>query len=226
MKLGNFFGKYLTSVLDARRVGKQRGSRFTWHIPYAVFAAVSLFLSWCAANGTVEAPHQHFREGHAVDRAAALFLFVTSVLSIVSWLRCERPRTLKSIFWICFGFGFLFLAADELLMLHEQFGDRIRDSAIGPTESFRNWNDIIVVGYGIAALILAAPFAPIILSYRWFAEFLLSGLFFYCVHTGIDIAAEPPTSTSRILEESAKLFAVSQFALAALAAAFQKSEPS
>ena len=119
----------------------------------------------------------------------------------------------SSYFWLLVTFGFGFFALDELLGFHEKLGKIIKASPIGPAETFRNWNDVIVIIYGVIAVCVAIYFLAEILRYPLFAEMLSVAFFCYCLHTLLD-STLGDSSWGRILEESAKVYSSTFFAIA------------
>jgi hypothetical protein len=105
-------------------------------------------------------------------------------------------------FWAMMTVGLPVLAADEVLQFHERFGDLMKGDGFsaGP---FRNWNDILVISYGLIAIPIA------ILSYREIRRYprLLTMIgvaaFFYVATTGVDSTMD--TTVSVIVEESLKV---------------------
>ena len=78
-----------------------------------------------------------------------------------------------------------------------------------------SWNDVIVILYGVVALPVVLALLPDILRYRMVLELFVIAFVFYVLHTLIDSTQEPYTTTSVILEESAKLFCGAFLALGA-----------
>ena len=119
------------------------------------------------------------------------------------------------MFWGLSAGGFLFFSFDELLQFHERLGEFIASTPIGPAEIFRNWNDVIVIGYGMIAILVLFYCLPAILRIPMVAETLALAFGFYLTHTIID-STQVRTSLSIIVEESAKLFSSAFLALAML----------
>ena len=108
------------------------------------------------------------------------------------------------------------LALDELLQFHERIGNRIEAWGlnVGP---FRNWNDIIVILYGVLGLGFVATFFSVILRFPQFLKLLTVAFVFFILHTVVDSVTEPQTTFSVIVEESAKLYCSTFLAIAFLA---------
>ena len=81
------------------------------------------------------------------------------------------------------------------------------------SDIFRNWNDAVVIVYGVIALFVIAGFVPEIIRYRGVAEIMAIAFVFYVMHTLIDSLADPETPLSMIIEDATKLFASSYLAL-------------
>ncbi len=155
----------------------------------------------------------HFsNEEGAITALSAIMLAITSGLAWVAFFLSNTKENKLSYFWLLVTLGFGFFALDELLEFHEKLGYLITISSIGPVEVFRNWNDLIVILYGVITLLVAVYFLPEILRYPLFAEMLSIAFLCYCLHTLIDSTQEK-SNIGRILEESAKVFSSTFFAL-------------
>ena len=157
----------------------------------------------------------HFREERgAITALSAIFLAVASGLAGASFFLIDKDHKSKKVFWLLNMTAFGFFAWDELMQEHEKLGQWIRDSWMGSSQIFRNWNDAVVIVYGIVALIFFVYFLPIILNYPKFIEILAIAFIFYITHTAIDSLSVERTSMSVILEETCKLFSSAYFACA------------
>lgn len=156
----------------------------------------------------------HFsNEAGAITALSAIMLAITSGLAWVSFFLSNKKDNLTSYFWLLVTFGFGFFALDELLEFHEKLGTIIKGSPIGPSETFRNWNDLIVIIYGVVAVCIAIYFLSEIFRYPLFAEMLSIAFFCYCLHTILD-STLGDSNLGRILEESAKVYSSTFFAIA------------
>lgn len=185
-------------------------------IPLCV--AIYIYIAICIAPA--HDPELHFDdEEGAITALSAIFLALASGFATVCLLLERNPIQGSRLFWFLTAFAFLFLSLDELLEFHEKLGDFIFRSAVGPVKIFRNWNDVIVIAYGVVSIFAFAYFLPIILRLPRFMELLIFGFAFYAIHTIVD-STQKRTSLSIILEESAKLFSSTFFAMAMLFAVF------
>ncbi len=80
--------------------------------------------------------------------------------------------------------GFGFLALDELIGFHERLGIIIGYYAYSSV--FRNWNDVIVILYGVIALPFIVVFLSHIMRHRMLLELFIVAFIFYSLHTLID----------------------------------------
>lgn len=153
-------------------------------------------------------PLYHFSEEGAITALSTVFLAMSSALALAVFYMRMDDWKVGGLFWLILAAGCAFLALDEQLMLHERSGTAIELSSIGATETFRNWNDVIVIGYGVVALAIAGLFGREILRCRAFALAFVVGFAFYAVHTGIDLIMPDSVGWKDIPEESAKLKSV------------------
>ena len=155
-----------------------------------------------------EPAHFHFLdERGAITVLSALFLAAGSAFALVAFLvKHDRSMDADSWFWLLAAGGLAVLALDELLQFHERLGGFLDSDPSMKTTAFRNWNDIIVIGYGLVAVGIGLYFLPILLAYHRVILFLAIAFGMFAIHTVVDSLAEPPTHTSVVIEESAKLF--------------------
>jgi hypothetical protein len=157
--------------------------------------------------------YYQFLEGHSVTALSSAFMAMTCALAWGCHLsQPSGPRRWSKWFWPAFSFAFLFFSLDEILEFHEKTGYWLK-TVLGPTETLRNWNDAVVIAYGLVAVVAIAVFLPEILRYPLFAELLGAGFAFFVIHTTVDSTMR---HSHHILEESAKLIATAFFAVAAL----------
>ncbi|RIL05294.1 MAG: hypothetical protein DCC75_11830 [Proteobacteria bacterium] len=101
-----------------------------------------------------------FGEGDLMTWVSTLALLACGSIAFRIWQArraqsAEEDRRNKTIVWRYLGFGFFFLAADELLRIHESF-DRQLHKLLGvrPTDFTDHLDDLIVMLYGVAGLYL------------------------------------------------------------------------
>ena len=180
---------------------------------YVVGLVVFLFLCYTGSPEHAR-EYQFASEKGSVTALSAIFLAMASAFSAVTYHFSKKSSLHNSFFWLLATVGFLFLSFDELMRVHELLG-MLATKSIGQPLLFRNWNDVLLIGYGVLAITAAFCFLPEILRNPYFAEILAVAFGFFTVHTLVDSLAEPPTTNSAILEESAKLLCSASLSLAA-----------
>jgi len=193
-------------------------------VPVAIVLAI--VIGFCIVIAPADDVDFHFNEEDGLVTAlSAIALAMASGLAAACFSIEGRPGHGLRAWWAMTSAGFFFFACDELLRFHERFGTWVRHVWVR-SPFFRNWNDIIVAGYGVIAIGVVAFFLPRILRIPLHAELLVIGFVAYVLHTTVDvlphtegwvgwIGAAMPTS---ILEEGAKLCASVFFAVAMLQA--------
>lgn len=195
-----------------------------------VCAPVVVALSGVVALGLAVAPegdldYQFREEEGIITTLSAIFLAMASGFAGAAFLTERKPGHGLRPWWALTSAGFFFFACDELLRFHEHVGTWVRHHLLGrPTFYFRNWNDVIVLLYGVVALVVIAYFLPRVLRLPLYVELLAVAFLSYCVHTGVDIMPHDDSVIGRFMssipssipEESAKLFASTFFAVAML----------
>lgn len=165
-------------------------------------------LGWIALSivaAPADEPMFHFGESGAVTALSTVFMAMSSALALaVFYLRIEDWKA-GAWFWLLLAGAFAFLAIDEQLMLHERGGNVLENSTLGPSQTFRNWNDLIVISYGVMALGIAALSIREILKSRTFALLFATAFAFYAIHTGLDSLLPTELAWKDAPEESAKL---------------------
>jgi hypothetical protein len=221
-----FFASYVASIRDALRLRKQMEAPGL----FRVCAPVAVALLAVVVIGILVAPegdldYQFREEEGIVTTLSAIFLSMASGFAFACYLTDHRPNGGLRAWWLLTSLGFFFFASDELLRFHEQAGTFVRHEMFGrPQHFFRNWNDVIVILYGVVALVVMGYFLPRLLRLPLYLEVLGVAFFSYCVHTGVDVMPHSDGIIGRFMssipssipEESAKLFASTFFAVAML----------
>lgn len=169
-----------------------------------VVLSTSAYIALAIADAPAHQRHFHFiDERGAITVLSAVFLAMSAAFSMGAFVINLRTKDTSRWLWLALAAALVFLSLDELLQFHERLGRRLGEQASsGP---FRNWNDLVVIAYGLVALPLAALFLPSLLRYRFLLELLATAVGCYAIHTTIDSTVEPSTDVSVIAEESAKL---------------------
>jgi hypothetical protein len=145
--------------------------------------------------------------------STGMFLMAGCLAAATLWI--ERRRSGRArLLWTSLTVLMFYFCADEVLQFHEQLGDYLGAHASpGP---FRNFNDVIVIGYGLAALPVALlSWREVLRHPRLMTMLMITGAL-YVGTSAVDSLSEPPTSTSIIVEESIKVFCSTFFMLSML----------
>lgn len=214
MTLINKFKKSIGEALEYRR--KASFPNLKWLVcSVAIFTFVYIIISiYLVPEG--KPPAFNFLEHGSITALSAMFLALGCGFAIASNLIYFRARGSHQWFWIVIALGLGFLFFDELLQFHER-GDRLVLEQVISTSTYENWNDMIVVAYGIVALPVLLFLLPHLMRYRMVLGLFITAFLFYFIHTAIDTIQTQQTLTLDILEESAKLFCVVFLALGSFA---------
>lgn len=178
---------------------------------FRIFAVLVLITALAAITLAVAIAPQdnlelHFREGGLVTVLSSVLLAMSAALSLVIFYLRMEPFRPAVLFWLLLSGAMFFFAVDEILEIHELLGDRIEDKTGGDPRLFRNWNDIVVIVYGLSALVFFWFFRAEIIRCARFAQFLVIAFCLYAIHTIIDSAfSNRYGALKTIPEESAKL---------------------
>jgi hypothetical protein len=221
-----FFASYVQSIRDALRSRKQIAAPGLVRVALPVAVALSVVVVVAILVAPAGDIDWQFREEEGiVTTLSAIFLAMASGFAGMCWLTEGKPGHGLRLWWLLTCLGFFFFACDELMRFHEQLGTFVRHHLFGrPTMFFRNWNDVIVLLYGVIALFVIGYFLPRILRLPLYVELLVVGFVSYATHTAVDIMPHGDGVVGRFMssipssipEESAKLFASTFFAVAML----------
>lgn len=138
----------------------------------------------------------------AFESVGAVVLFATAFVALA-----DSRRDLTR-FSLVAGFGTLLLAFDEALDLHESAGRELYGWLDGREPPLVNhWDDLIVMGIGLAGLMVAAWFRDEIIQSRPFALRFATGLVVFALAIAWDSAASTEGTRSWWTEETLELVA-------------------
>ena len=180
-----------------------------------VLAYVVVYVGLALFDDRPGQPYYQFTEGKSIDVMSAVFMSMVSAFAWATFLL--HPRGRGRLFWLLTGLAFLFFAVDELRHYHERMGDWMLEE-LGRAGPFRNWNDVLVLIYGVAGIAVSFVYLPEVVRYRRFTGLLGLGFLMFGVHTAIDGLVSGDVAYKDVPEETAKLCATAFFALAMLAA--------
>lgn len=186
------------------------------HLGRIIFISVVLILVFIALAIKLVPSSEGVEFNFASERGAitafsGVLLALASAFSLGTVLLKVRKGEKCHCVWFVLTLVFLFLAFDELLLIHEIIGARLGEGR--DAGAFKSWNDVVVIAYGMAAVPLGAFYFSELLRYKMVIELFVVGFLFYIGHTYIDSAFHAPTPRSIIIEESCKLFSVGFLAI-------------
>jgi len=159
----------------------------------------------------------YFVEGQFLTVLSSMMLSMAGALALVIfYVRIQRPN-IGVLFWLFLGSALIFLALDESLQFHERVGALFGKSFVGKSSHFRNWNDVIVIGYGVGAIVFLWIFKSEITRCQKFLQLLVIAFVFYVIHTTVDSIVVVETWLKVVPEESAKILSVAFLLLAVCA---------
>ena len=170
----------------------------------AIVISVVIITLTCIICSFAAGREYHFLSEHGLITAlSTMFLTMASAFSISTLVVHFREKSSHIWLWITIALGLGFLAMDESAQFHERLGLIIGD--LFDSGIFRNWNDVIVILYGVVALPVVTVLLPRMMRYRMLLEAFAIAFIFYVLHTLIDSTQSPKTAFSVVFEESAKL---------------------
>jgi hypothetical protein len=161
--------------------------------------ALIVALVWHGASAHGK-PAWHFGEAHAGTYYSGVLLAASAALSLAI-ARRARGRPLAR-FWLVACAGFLFLATDELTLIHEGV-DKWIHARLGwsPDDPITDHLDnAIVILYGLIALVWGFRYRDALLRLRWATRVLVLAFALFVVTETLDVL-----DPSKALEESVKL---------------------
>jgi len=140
----------------------------------------------------------------AVTVMSAILLSMSAAFAFAaaSFSRSRHASHVEA--WMLFAAGLVFLAADEILQFNMWFGQQLEVQLSLP--HFVRGDDLVVIGYGIAAALIGLLSLPALVSTPRVGRFLFLGFGFYLLHTLLDVFGHG-WRVAVVYEESAKVLA-------------------
>lgn len=180
---------------------------FVWFASLSSVAVVlSIFVS--VYLSPADDPTFQFSEEGINTALSAICMAMAGVSAALVFYLRARTFDYGALFWLLLAAGCIFLSLDEQLGFHERGGMMLDTSSLGGLESFRNWNDIIVIAYGFIVLAVAGLFGREILNSRTFTVLLVIGFGFFAIHTAVDSIVPSSYVWKDVPEEGSKLISV------------------
>ncbi len=166
---------------------------------------VGLYLWFCLAVSPPRKPTMHFLERGFATALSAILLSMAGAIGLANFYLRKSAGFIPATYWLFMGLGLLVLALDEQMMIHEWIGLVFNSRDMEVPLPVRNWNDVIVIGYGVIGLTFCIFFYREILRYRAYLVLLVIGFSFYVVHTAVDSLVVENTLQKIVIEEGAKV---------------------
>lgn len=173
----------------------------------ALGIALALGAALVAGEGR---PDRHFREGGLVTWLNTLQLVAAGGVSLAilaARRRAAPPERSGALFWLIVAAGSLYLALDELLVVHEQFGKYLRVVLHVSLQPLKT-SDLFLLGYGLGALSVCLLYRRELRRDGHALRFFVVGAALLALSQGLDLFG-PRYGTGHqwlaIVEESAKL---------------------
>jgi hypothetical protein len=163
---------------------------------------VSVYLS------PADDPTFQFSEEGINTALSAICMAMAGLASALVFYMRAKDFDYGALFWLVLAAGCIFLSLDEQLGFHERGGNILDSSSVGGLETFRNWNDVIVIAYGFVVLAVAGLFGREIMRSKTFAVLLAIGFAFFAIHTAVDSIVPSSFIWKDVPEEGSKLISV------------------
>lgn len=200
--------EYLDMLHEARMGQIDTSGRLTrtyiWITALAVsFIFVASVTIWPAGKPTL-----HFEEGGAVTGISTLMLAMSAGFAFAMFLMRGHKELRVRATWLLATAGLVFLALDEQIELHERIGGVLDEYIQTASYGLPLVNDLIVIGYGIAAVPALLFALPELLRWRGVVEIFAIAALFFVLHTVIDTTDLERNPLWFIAEETTKLICV------------------
>lgn len=166
---------------------------------------IGLYIQFCLAVAPPRKPAMHFLERGFATALSAILLSMAGAIGLVNFYLRKSAGFVPATYWLAMGIGLLLLALDEQMMIHEWIGLVFNSKGMEAPSLVKNWNDVIVIGYGVVGLAFCIIFYREILRYRAYLVLLVIGFSFYVLHTAIDSLVVENTLQKIVTEEGAKI---------------------
>ncbi|MFQ6019488.1 MAG: hypothetical protein ACE5KW_01905, partial [Dehalococcoidia bacterium] len=134
-----------------------------------------------------------------VPTTDALQLLAAGILGQLAFLRFwQRPRVSDRgeaagiFFWLFAGWGLTFFAIDDYFSIHERLGDWLAGNGLLPNLLTNNMDDVIILGYAVAAVAGVYLFRHELLARRPSSALLAVGVVAAALMVGVDLYAVGP----------------------------------
>lgn len=191
----------------------------------AIFAALACYMAfWMWITPSRPPDEYFFHEGGPIDWLSNILLGTAAILAGTAWYL--GPRDGSGKWWLLCAAGMLYFSLDERFQFHEhQLGEWQKPTIGEAPFGLRNWNDAVVILYGLIAVVVLIYALPTFARYRRVRWFFVAAFATFALHTLFDSVEDllPDDDLQQIAEESAKLTAGLCLALTFLHAALGRA---
>jgi hypothetical protein len=207
--------RYIESIRSSLMAARQGGPRVTSGFAVAVYAFTAAWSATWIVLGPPVNRDLFLIEGGPLDWLSTIYLGAAAAMAWTAWHAGLRKTDPLSWFLLVSTAGLTFLFLDERFQFHEILFARVLSRWFGDDSlGLRNWNDAIVIGYGVAAMLVILLSLPVLLRHKGLRNFLMAGMVFYGAHTLADSVLSNSLAIKNVLEEPFKLLSVASFFLA------------
>lgn len=172
----------------------------------SIFSLFYIIITLLLTPQEVSKDFHFLNEFGAISLLSMIYIAIAVIFSLFILIKEYKSKGNQITFWLICSIGFTFLFMDELFQFHEIAGYIIENyfSLHLPISI----NDLIVIIYGIIALLLLPILLPTLRTDRTLMLMFSLAFIFYFIHTLIDTAISSRTEFSTIIEESFKIYSM------------------
>lgn len=159
-------------------------------------------------------PYNFKSERGSITLLSSGLFCIAAVLAGKAWATVRAAGGRERTLWLAFTLVMIYFSIDEVAQFHEKAGDFLGEHL--PKPPFRNYNDVVVIVYGLVALVLAAFLWRTVLRHPRLLPMLVVTGVLYAGTTAVDTFTKDPTPLSEVAEEGIKLCCSTFFALSML----------
>lgn len=175
-------------------------------VKIGLFLFFAIMLAFLVTPSGKDLDYHFYKEDGLITVLSSFLLATAAAFSFVGKTQASRSNKKSAKAWGILALGFAYLSIDEVFQIHEQLGWLIDDFA--ESGIFRNWNDIVVIVYGVISIPILWLLFPQIKQHRRMIVLFALAFIAYGLHTITDSLVEDATTISIISEESFKLACV------------------
>lgn len=179
---------------------KEDVSRISLPVKEIVFSATIILatsmLCILLALAGADNPYFHFDENRIATWMNALQILACALISL-SLFRLRKQKCDGALLWLLVAIGAVFLAADELFSFHDYDGPimlilrknlhlEFSEFAIITDNFYLSCADLVLLGYGLTAVVVCVCFRHEFWQDRWSVSFFMLGTIILAASAAID----------------------------------------